>query len=118
MPIQKQPACCQRKTVSGKEQLIFETASGQRITLSGGQASVVVEDNIGNSVVNGGTVTVRAVGKIVLQASIVEIDAPAGEPERGICSLHRHSAGQYGDSQHCQCSDMRSGCRKHVVIAA
>ncbi len=76
MPIQKQTACCKRKTVGGKEQLIFETAAGQRITLSGGQAAVVVEDSIGNSVVfDGGMVTVRAVGKIVLHASIVEIDA-------------------------------------------
>jgi hypothetical protein len=59
-----------------KEQLVFETAGGQHITLSRDQASVLVEDSIGNSLVfNGGSVTVRAVCKIVLQASIVEIDA-------------------------------------------
>jgi len=76
MPIQKQPVCRKHKTIGGKEQLIFENATGQRITRSGGGASVVVKDGIGNSVVfNGASVTVRAVGKIVLQASIVEIDA-------------------------------------------
>ena len=36
MAIQKQPACCRRRNVRGHEQLVIETAGGQRITLKDG----------------------------------------------------------------------------------
>jgi hypothetical protein len=76
MPIKKQPACCRRVTVGGHEQLIIETAEGQRITLQDGAPVVIVEDSIGNSVrMENGSVTVRAVGSVVIQAATVQVVA-------------------------------------------
>ena len=76
MPIAKQTRCCRHTTAEGREQLILETAAGQRITLSEAGASVVIADSVGNSVeFDGGTVTVRAVGTVLLQAATVEIAA-------------------------------------------
>ncbi|HZD32717.1 MAG TPA: hypothetical protein VE779_13780 [Candidatus Angelobacter sp.] len=76
MPTQKLAPCCRRHTVNGQEQLVIETAEGQRITLSGGATTVTIEDSLGNWVqFGGGTVTVRAVGTILLQAATVEVVA-------------------------------------------
>jgi uncharacterized protein (DUF2345 family) len=75
MAIQKQPACCRRATVSGHEQLIIETAAGQRVTLRDGAAAILIEDTSGNSIrLENGKVTVSTPGKLVLQAAIVEIN--------------------------------------------
>jgi uncharacterized protein (DUF2345 family) len=75
MAIQKQPACCRRATVSGHEQLIIETAAGQRVTLQDGAAAILIEDTSGNSIrLENGKVTVSTPGKLVLQAAIVEIN--------------------------------------------
>ena len=76
MPTQKVPPCCRRVTVNGKEQLIIETAEGQRITLQDAPPSVTVVDAIGNSVtLEGGGVTVRAAGNITVQAANVQVFA-------------------------------------------
>ena len=75
MAIQKQAACCRRVTVGGQEQLIIETAAGQRITLNDGTASIVIEDSSGNSIrLENGQVTVSTPGKLVLQAAEIEIN--------------------------------------------
>lgn len=75
MAIQKQPACCRRRSVRGHEQLVVETAGGQRITLKDGAGAVLIEDTSGNSVrMENGKVTVSTPGKLVLQAAIVEIN--------------------------------------------
>jgi uncharacterized protein (DUF2345 family) len=75
MPIQKQPACCRRQTVGGHEQLIIETAAGQRITLTDGTGSIQLEDTSGNSIqMENGKVTVNSPGKLVLQAALIELD--------------------------------------------
>ena len=75
MAIQKQPACCRRVTVQDHEQLIIETAGGQRITLKDGAASILIEDTGGNSIqLENGKVTVGTPGKLVLQAAEIEIN--------------------------------------------
>ena len=75
MPVQKQPTCCRWQTVGGHEQLIVETAGGQRITLKDG-SGVVIEDTNGNSItLENGNVIVKAPGRLVLKAAMIEIDA-------------------------------------------
>lgn len=75
MAIQKQPACCRRVTVQGHEQLIIETAAGQRVTLKDGAASILIEDTGGNSIhLDNGKLTVSTPGKLLLQAAEVEIN--------------------------------------------
>jgi hypothetical protein len=74
MPTQKQPACCRRQKVGGHEQLIIETAAGQRITLTDGAASIRIDDTNGNSIVmQNGRVTVSTAAVLVLQAPMIEI---------------------------------------------
>lgn len=76
MVTHKQPACCRRQQVNGHGQLVIETTGGRRITLSDGVPTVTIEDSLGNVVqIDGGTVTVRAVGTIVLRADTVEVVA-------------------------------------------
>src|SRR5277367_6130853 len=75
MPIQKQVACCRRQTVGGHEQLVIETAAGQRITMKDGAAAIVIEDTNGNTIrLENGKVTVSTPGTLVLQAAMVEIN--------------------------------------------
>ena len=75
MPIQKQPTCCRRQTVRGHEQLIIETTAGQRITLKDGAGAILIEDTNGNAItLENGKVTVKTAGKLLLQASMIEID--------------------------------------------
>jgi hypothetical protein len=75
MPIQKQSTCCRRQSVGGHQQLIIETAAGQRITLTDGTGSIQLEDTSGNSFqMENGKVTVSSPGKLVLQAAMIEIE--------------------------------------------
>ena len=75
MVIHRQPACCRRATVGGHEQLIIETAAGQRITLKDGAAAILIEDTSGNSIrLENGKVTISTPGSLVLQAAMVEIN--------------------------------------------
>jgi len=61
--------------VHGHEQLVIDTAAGQRITLNDGAGSIVIEDTSGNSIrMENGKVTVSTPGRLVLQAAIVEIN--------------------------------------------
>lgn len=77
MPTQKQPACCRRQSVGGHEQLIVETAAGQRITLKDG-AGILIEDTNRNSItLDNGKMTVSTPGKLVLQAAMIEINGSA-----------------------------------------
>jgi hypothetical protein len=80
MAIQKQPACCRHVTLQGHEQLIIETAAGQRVTLKDGAASVLIEDANGNQIhLENGKVTVSSLARLVLQAPILEINGSAVE---------------------------------------
>ena len=75
MAIQKRPACCSRTTVGGHEQLIIETAAGQRITLEDGAVAILIEDTSGNSItLENGKVTVSTPGRLVVQAAEIEIN--------------------------------------------
>jgi len=68
--------CCRRTVVNGREQLVFETSAGQRITLQDGPPSIAVEDSSGNRVtLEARGITVSAAAKITLNASLVEINA-------------------------------------------
>jgi len=75
MPIPKQATCCRRRSVAGHEQLIIETAAGQRITLTDGAGLIQLEDTSGNSIqMENGKITVKSAGKLVLQAAIIELE--------------------------------------------
>ena len=68
--------CCRRISRKGKETVIFETASGQRITLNELAATVTVEDGNGNLIrldVSG--VTIQSAARVNVQAAAVEINA-------------------------------------------
>jgi hypothetical protein len=75
MAIQKQAACCRRSTVGGHEQLIIETAAGQRITLKDGSAAILIDDANGNSIhLENGKITVSSPARLVVQAAEIEIN--------------------------------------------
>ena len=68
--------CCRRVKRGKKQQLIFETTAGQRITLQDGPPLVLVEDQAGNSIeIKNGNITVKAAGQISLRSSMVQVDA-------------------------------------------
>jgi hypothetical protein len=68
--------CCRHTIVKGDEQLVIETASGQRITLQQSSASVLIEDANGNIIRLDSTgITITAAAKVVVSASQLEIDA-------------------------------------------
>jgi hypothetical protein len=69
-------ACCRRVRSNKREQLIFETPAGQRITLQDGPPVIVVEDSNGNSVkLEAGGITISAAAKVTVNASVVEISS-------------------------------------------
>jgi len=75
-----QPACCRRVTVGGHEQLIIETAVGQRITMKDGAGAILIEDTNGNSIhLENGKITVRTPARLVVQAAAIEINGSAVE---------------------------------------
>jgi len=66
--------CCRRTNVKGKDQLIIETAAGQRITLLDSSGSILIEDINGNAIrVETSGITIQAAAKVVLAASQLEI---------------------------------------------
>lgn len=68
--------CCRRTNLKGKDQLIIETAAGQRITLLDSPGSILVEDANGNSVrLEPSGITIQASAKVVLAASQLEVSA-------------------------------------------
>jgi hypothetical protein len=68
--------CCRHTIVEGDEQLIIETASGQRITLHQSSASVLIEDANGNTIrLNPSGITINAAANVVVSTSQVEISA-------------------------------------------
>ena len=68
--------CCRHTIVKGDEQLVIDTASGQRITLRQSSASVLIEDANGNTIRLDPTgITITAAAKVVVSASQLEIDA-------------------------------------------
>jgi hypothetical protein len=78
MPIPAALPCCRHTNVKGNEQLIIETASGQRITLQQASASVLIEDANGNTIRLDSTgITITSAAKIVLSTSQLEINASA-----------------------------------------
>ena len=76
MPLPAPLPCCRHTIVKGDEQLVIETASGQRITLQQSSASVLIEDANGNIIRLDSTgITITAAAKVVVSASQLEIDA-------------------------------------------
>ena len=68
--------CCRHTIIEGDEQLVIETASGQRITLQQSSISVLIEDANGNTIRLDPTgITITAGEKVVISASQVEISA-------------------------------------------
>jgi hypothetical protein len=68
--------CCRHTIVKGDEQLVIETASGQRITLQQSSVSVVIEDANGNTIrLDPAGITITAAAKVVVSSSQVEINA-------------------------------------------
>ena len=68
--------CCRHTIVEGDEQLIIETASGQRITLQQSSVSVLIEDANGNTIwLDPAGITITAGAKVVLSAPHVDINA-------------------------------------------
>ncbi len=73
--------CCRRVKVDGHEQVIFEVgsvpgAAGPRITLQDNPPTVVVEDGNGNSItLNPSGITINAVSRVSVNASIVDVSA-------------------------------------------
>jgi hypothetical protein len=75
MPTRALP-CCHHTIVEGNEQLVIETASGQRITLQQSSASILIEDANGNTIRLDPTgVTINSASNVVLSTSQVEINA-------------------------------------------
>jgi hypothetical protein len=74
-PLQN-PPCCRHNIVKGKDQLIIETASGQRITLNELSASILIEDANGNTINLGPSgITIQASAKISLACAEIDISA-------------------------------------------
>jgi hypothetical protein len=68
--------CCRHTNAKGNEQLVIETASGQRITLEESTASVLIEDANGNVIRLDSTgITITSSAKIALSTSQLEINA-------------------------------------------
>jgi hypothetical protein len=81
--------CCRRHTiVEGDEQLVIETASGQRITLQQSSLSVLIEDANGNIIRLDPTgITITAGAKVVISASQVDINASMVTVNAGIAKF-------------------------------
>ena len=76
MPTRASLPCCRHTIVKGDEQLVIETASGQRITLKRTAASVLIEDANGNTIRLDPTgITITAATKVVVSTSQLEINA-------------------------------------------
>jgi hypothetical protein len=68
--------CCRRTNLKGKDQLIIETAAGQRITLLDSPGSILIEDTSGNTIrLESSGITIQASAKVVVNSSQLEISA-------------------------------------------
>jgi hypothetical protein len=76
MPSPKPLPCCRHTIVEGDEQLVFETASGQRITLQQSSASILIDDANGNIIrLEPSGITITAGSKVAVSASQLQISA-------------------------------------------
>jgi DUF4097 and DUF4098 domain-containing protein YvlB len=76
-PERSQP-CCRRSIVNGQENLVIETSSGQRITLSTSSASVLLEDARGNTIrLDSGGITISSAASVAISAPQIAISASA-----------------------------------------
>jgi hypothetical protein len=68
--------CCRRTLVKGNDQLVIETAVGQRITLDDASASILIEDTNGNTIrIESSGITIQAAAKIVISSAQLEVSA-------------------------------------------
>jgi hypothetical protein len=68
--------CCRRTNLKGKDQLIIETAAGQRITLDDISSSVLIQDISGNTIrLDSSGITIQAAAKVVVNSSQLQINA-------------------------------------------
>ena len=64
--------CCTRT----KNQLLFETAAGQRITLGDAPGSILIQDTGGNTIrLDPSGITISTAAKVILATAQLEIDA-------------------------------------------
>ena len=76
MPPPNTLPCCRHTIVEGDEQLVIETASGQRITLQQSSASILIDDANGNIIrLEPSGITITAGSKVVVSASQLQISA-------------------------------------------
>jgi hypothetical protein len=72
----------------GEERLLLETPAGQKITLADGARSVRIEDSSGNSIVlESSGITIRAVAKVSVVASQVQVSAGVVEIDAGMTKV-------------------------------
>ncbi|HXC95042.1 MAG TPA: hypothetical protein VNU92_05040 [Edaphobacter sp.] len=77
--------CCRHTNAKGNEQLVIETAHGQRITLQQAAASVLIEDGNGNTIrLDSAGITINTASKIVMSATQLEINASAVNINAGV----------------------------------
>jgi len=68
--------CCRHNIVKGKDQLIIETASGQRITLNELSSCILIEDANGNTINLGPAgITIQASAKVSIACAEIDISA-------------------------------------------
>jgi len=81
-------SCCRRVGRKGREQLIFETAAGQRITLDETSATVSIEDTSGNQVRLTPTgIVIQTTAKLTINAASAEINASVLSVNAGMASF-------------------------------
>jgi hypothetical protein len=80
--------CCRRTNLKGRDQLIIETAAGQRITLFDSPGSLLIEDSNGNSIrLESSGITITASAKVVVNASQLEISAGMVKVDAGMAKF-------------------------------
>lgn len=68
--------CCRRANLKGRDQLIIDTASGQRITLDDASASILIQDTSGNTIRLDPTgITIQSAARVVIQSTQAELNA-------------------------------------------
>lgn len=63
-------------TLTGKNRILVETVTGQKITIEGNDRGVTIEDAAGDSIqLQGGNIQIRATAQVSVQCSNLQISA-------------------------------------------
>ena len=80
--------CCRRTSLKGKDQLIIETAAGQRITFLDSPGTILIEDSNGNTIrLEPSGITIQASAKVTVNASQLEISASSVTVNAGMSTF-------------------------------